>query len=245
MTAIVKDVVANVAIINQSTVVTDAQVYALTYSLQLLTRNDFYPAWGIMSHVYFLDKTAPLPKGDWSLVILDNADQAGALGYHDLTSDGFPLGKVFAKTTMDAGENWTVTASHELMEMLVDPYINLTIFNQTGNNTGQILPYEICDPVQGSNCTFTIAGLTMSNFVYPTWFEGFRPANSVKFDFMGVLTQPMQVYNEGYMSYYNVPNAAGWQQTFAMVKPNKNADHSAARKLLRKKPRDKWVKSKI
>jgi hypothetical protein len=236
----IKDVISNVAVINESTVVTDAQVYALTYSLQLLTQNDFYPAWGIKSHIYNLDKSKPLPKGHWALVILDNANQAGALGYHDLTNDGYPLGKVFAKTTMDAGENWTVTASHELLEMLADPYINLTTFNQTGNNSGRILPYEICDAVQGSNCTFRIEGLEMSNFVYPTWFEGFRPAKSCKFDFMGVLSEPFEIYHEGYISYFDVPNTRGWQQIFAKVAPNPKVGHSQARKLLRARPKKSW-----
>jgi len=50
-------------------------------------------------------------------VILDDSDQAGALGYHDLTSDGLPIGKVFAASDLKAGTSWTVTASHELLEM--------------------------------------------------------------------------------------------------------------------------------
>jgi hypothetical protein len=34
-------------------------------------------------------------SGSWWLVMLDDSDQAGALGYHDLTSDGLPLGNIF------------------------------------------------------------------------------------------------------------------------------------------------------
>jgi len=38
------------------------------------------------------------------MVFLDNADQPGALAYHDLTPDGLPLAKVFVKTTVDNGD---------------------------------------------------------------------------------------------------------------------------------------------
>ena len=54
----------------------------------------------------------------------DNPDQAGALGYHEITSQGTPLGKVFAKLDLQSGASWTVTLSHELLEMLADPWIN-------------------------------------------------------------------------------------------------------------------------
>lgn len=234
--------VPNVAIINESTVVSDQQVYALTYALQIQTQKDFAPLWGIPSKIYYLDKTKPVLAGHWMLVILDNADQANALGYHDLSSDFSPLGKVFAKTTIDAGENWTVTASHELLEMLVDPFINLTTFTQTGNNSGRIIPYEVCDAVQES--TFKINGIEVSNFVLPSWFEDFRQPNSVKFDFLGILTSPYQLAKGGYMSYFDVPNTKSWQQIFAdKFQTSSKVDHSAARKLLRGRPRKNWKKS--
>ena len=54
----------------------------------------------------------------------DNPDQAGALGYRELTSRGTPLGKVFAGLDLQSGASWTVTLSHELLEMLADPWID-------------------------------------------------------------------------------------------------------------------------
>ena len=55
---------------------------------------------------------------------MDDSDQAGALGYHDLTSAGLPMGKVFARTDLQNNLSWTVTVSHELLEILGDPMIN-------------------------------------------------------------------------------------------------------------------------
>ena len=40
------------------------------------------------------------------MVFLDNSDQAGALAYHDLTDEGWPISKVFVKTIV--GDNASV-----------------------------------------------------------------------------------------------------------------------------------------
>ena len=73
---------------------------------------------------------------------LDDSDQASALGYHDMTSEGLPLGKVFGTTNLKFGTNWTVTASHELLEMLGDPSINLTVFIQSNSAAGRLYAYD-------------------------------------------------------------------------------------------------------
>jgi hypothetical protein len=57
------------------------------------------------------------------MVFLDDADQPGALAY--LTPDGLPQSKVFVKTTLENNDLVSVSASHELVEMLVDPATNL------------------------------------------------------------------------------------------------------------------------
>src|SRR5262249_31056630 len=64
-------------------------------------------------------------KTGWAVVFLDDADQPGALAYHDLTPEGLPLSKVFVRTTIQNGDLVSVSASHELVEMLVDPAINM------------------------------------------------------------------------------------------------------------------------
>jgi hypothetical protein len=58
-------------------------------------------------------------------VYFDDADTAGALGYHDLTKDGQPVSKIFVKTTLQDNQLMSVTAAHELFEMVIDPIANL------------------------------------------------------------------------------------------------------------------------
>src|SRR5213075_1538064 len=55
----------------------------------------FVPVWGTPAR---LVKATGFRKGAWALALLDRADVANALGYHDLTPDGLPLSKVFVQT---------------------------------------------------------------------------------------------------------------------------------------------------
>src|SRR5271154_5703301 len=116
-----------ISVINASTVLNDNDIRPVIEALQQQVSDDFFPAWGVDAKLTFIP-TASAPPGDtWWLTILDDSDQAGALGYHDLTPDGLPLGKVFAATDLKYGNSWSVTASHELLEMLADPNINLSV----------------------------------------------------------------------------------------------------------------------
>jgi hypothetical protein len=113
-----------------------------------------------------LIKTTGSVKKAWAMVFMDNADQAGALAYHDLTPDGLPISKVFVKTPLH---------DHELVEMLVDPAINLMT---TGPDPKLMYAYESADPVEA--LTFEVNGIPMSDFVYPSYFEVFHKSGSAQ-----------------------------------------------------------------
>src|SRR5215510_1088015 len=154
-----------VAIWNQSTVLDDAVVSAAGPALQTQVHHDFAPVWGIDADVTFVPKAHRPAAGSWWLVVADNSDVAGALGYHELTEEGLPLGFVFAGTDQQNGLQWTVTASHELIEMLGDPDVNLYGFVQTGGNTGTFYAYELCDPCELDEQGYQINGVSVSDFV--------------------------------------------------------------------------------
>ena len=114
----------------------DAQVQSAVPDLQTQVRRDFAPAWGIDADLAFVPKGKKANPKSWWLVILDNSDQAGALGYHDINPKGRPIGKVFAATDLHYGNSWTITTSHELLEMLGDRTINDKAFSGDARLTG-------------------------------------------------------------------------------------------------------------
>lgn len=201
-----------VAIINASTILTNGEVEAALPALQTQVRRDFAPVWGVDADLTLVPKTQKPRPGSWWLSILDNTDQAGALGYHDLTSEGLPLGKVFAATDKQYGLSWTVTASHELLEMLGDPDVSLSAFVQTGNNTGSFYSYEVCDPCEVDEQGYMINGVKVSDFVYPSWFEAFRQPGSAQFDHQRQINAPLKLLPGGYCLVLDIPSGLGWYQ---------------------------------
>jgi hypothetical protein len=120
-------------------------------------------------------------------------DEASAEGYHDLTFHKQPVSKVFVKASLADDVPVSVTASHELFEMVIDPIANL--WAQKTQRTQ--FAYEMCDPVEED--TFMVNGIQMSNFVHPSWFEPFKHPRGTKFDHLGLLTKPFSMTKGGYM----------------------------------------------
>ena len=182
-------------------------------------------------------------------MVLDNSDVAGALGYHELTPEGLPLGFVFAGTDRQHGLQWTVTASHELLEMLGDPDVNLYGFVQTGGNTGTFYAYELCDPCEMDEQGYEINGVSVSDFVYPERFEGFRAPGSTRFDHSNLIDQPFKLLPGGYSIVLDVPSGFGWYQISEPVLPEARARKEqpplGSRRERRTRPRTQWGRSKL
>lgn len=215
-----------VAIINESTILTDAQVSAVLPALGTQVARDLAPAWmpkiqsligsvggmfwdGTLNLV-FVGKGASPPPGVWWQAILDNSDQADALGYHETTNEGLPIGKVFAKDAITDGVSWTVTASHELLEMLCDPSI-VTVAPLPMNAA---LAIEVGDPVEADEFGYSIDGVLVSDFVLPGYYPPWGSSGDTKWDYMGKLTGSYpQLLPGGYQSLYT--SGQGWTQTTA------------------------------
>ena len=195
--------VPKIACFNRATVPLGVRFDALIAAMQVYVDQCVAPVWGTQAK---LTKTTDFVKGAWAMVFLDDADQPGALAYHDLTPDGMPEGKVFVKTTIENGDLVSVSASHELVEMLVDPAINLMT---TGPDPKTIYAYESADPVEA--LSFPVNGIPMSDFVYPSYFEGFHRSGSVRFDFMKKVKKPFQILAGGYQIIFK---NGKWGQVF-------------------------------
>jgi len=195
--------VPTIACFNQATLDLGVDLDQLIAAMQVYIDKYVAPVWGTPAK---LVKSKGFVKGQWAMVFLDNADQPGALAYHDLTPSGLPLSKVFVKTTIKNGELVSVSASHELVEMLVDPAINLMT---TGPDPKLIYAYESADPVEA--LTFKVNGIPMSNFVYPSYFESFHKPNSVQFDQMKAVSKPFQILKDGYQIVFK---NGKWSQVY-------------------------------
>ncbi len=184
---------------------------ALVAAMQVFVDKQVAPVWGTPAK---LMKSTGYVKGAWAMVFLDDADQPGALAYHDLTPDGLPQAKVFVKTTLQNNDLVSVSASHELVEMLVDPAINLMT---TGPDPKIIYAYESADPVEA--LSFPVQGIRMTDFVYPAYFEDFHKPGSVRFDHLRKVNRPFQVLAGGYQIIFKNNK---WSEVYGSARKKKH-----------------------
>ncbi len=235
-----------VSVINSSTVLTDAQVKPVVDALQTQVHRDFAPPWGVDADLTFVPTGGQPAAGTWWLSILDDSDQAGALGYHDVTNDGLPLGKAFAGSDLKMGYVWSVTTSHELLEMLGDPEINLTVFDQPTADKGTLYAYEVCDACEADQFGYKIGEVLVSDFVYPAWFESSRKPGSAQFDFQKMINKPFELLKGGYIGAFNVRSGSGWTQiTKAGERKYEMRPRVGSRRERRRTPRDEWMTSSV
>jgi hypothetical protein len=178
-----------IAFVNLATASLGVDLGRLVSALDKQMRRDFVPIWGYPAKLYVTKKPKP---DEWQMVFLDDADAANALGYHDITKDGQPVSKVFVKTTVAAGQKVSVTASHELLEMMIDPGAQLW----AQNADGLFYAYEMCDAVEEEE--YEIDGVAVSDFVHPSFFEPWHVAGSIQFDHLGKVSRPFQTLTKGY-----------------------------------------------
>jgi hypothetical protein len=233
MAAFDRGQIPTITFINKATVALGVDLDDLISALQIFLDSYFTPVWGTPAKLVKSNKFLP---NAWAIVFLDSADVQGALGYHDLTSEGLPMSKVFVKTTLQVEQKVSVTTCHELAEMLVDPAINLCA---TGPKDW-IYAYETADAVEEEE--FLIDGIPMSDFVYPSYFEGFRKPGSTQFDYLKKVKRPFEILKGGYMPVFK---NGKWTQIFGSAAKKKNfqkEDRRGHRTCYRENPKMKCSK---
>src|SRR5712692_6656281 len=113
-----------IAVVNQSNDVTDADLTTWVNAIQRQLLEDMAPFWreAADANLMVVPSGESPPSDSWQVVIMENADVANDLGYHELTNFSLPLGKVFSETTRQNRQTISRVLSHEILEMVVDPF---------------------------------------------------------------------------------------------------------------------------
>jgi len=193
-----------IAILNQSTVVADADVATMAEAIATQIRADVAPVWDrAPATVVFCNSPSTVPAGAYGVAIVDTIqDQPqGVLGLHTEDQAAQMWGVVAAQPELANNAkvmtgDWSIssTLSHEVLEMFVDPNCNLW----ANDGKGSVYSLEVCDPVEAP--TYTVSGVSVSNFVTPSWFDPLAPATA-QFDKLGQLTAGFSIAAGGYMTY--------------------------------------------
>ncbi len=204
-----------ISVVNFTKTLKDEDVHAVIRAVNAQIALDFEPYWHMGARLRLegggsrLDRQAPRElRGDAILYLWDrHADVSDATGYHFANHHGLPFGFVFSQIAKELQEPWSVTLSHEALELIADPEANTMV---AGPHPGQrhryaFYWYEVCDPVQEE--TYRVQGVEVSNFVLPSYFSA-MPTPGGHNDFLGRRHKGKRlpafgVNPGGYLGYYD------------------------------------------
>lgn len=194
-----------VALIDQTNggVVPIAELEQYATALQQQVDNDLVSAWGVRADISALPTENPIPPGTWPIKIVDSIPGVG--GVH-LDENGQPYAEAVNGTEL------SIAISHELLEMLVDPWGNrLTPGPDIDPAAGGRQVYylvEVSDPCEVTS--YTIDGVQVSDFILPTFYD---PNANGPVDFRGTLAGPLPrpVPDGCYISWID-PQDGAWHQ---------------------------------
>ncbi len=213
-----------ISIVNFTDSLQDEEVQRVIRAINRQIAQDFEPYWSmgatlrLEGHGNTEDRQAPQElRGDAIIYLWDKAaDVPNAIGYHDRNNKGLPYGFVFTDIAKKVGEPWSVTLSHEALELIGDAEVNVLAAGPNPNDPRQAVYfwYEMCDAVQAES--YEIDGVAVSNFVLPLYFTVDSEDGS-RNDFLGSrhngkLLESFGVNPGGYVGFFNP--ATGENDTF-------------------------------
>ena len=201
-------IMRNVAVVSESERISFSELTRVSAALQKQAMRDLGPVWNIQATVDAFAELEDVPVGTWPIIIEEDIDVPGASGVHE-DSDGQPFSLV------TAGPGWSLTASHELVEMLVDPFgrrLTEGQSNKPGQGRVQFL-VEPCDPSEAVQFGYVISGVQVSDFYTPKYFSTvFNSAD--RYSHTGAIKRPRQVLKGGYLSWHDPVTDHWFQETF-------------------------------
>jgi len=189
-------------------------VQEVAAAINIQVMRDLPQYWNIAATVRALSDPKQIPPSVWPVFLVPKLPP-GEGGVH-LDRNNQPYSLVIAHRD---SADWTLDASHEIIEMLVDPAGNRMHTSRaievkgkrvvdTAGEYGYLV--EACDPCEDAKYGYTISGVTVSDFITPHFYDPMAVAGT-RYSFTGALTRPRQVLPGGYISFTN-PRSDRWEQ---------------------------------
>jgi len=189
------------------------QSVAAAINIQMI--RDLSQYWPVKATVRHLPDPKKLPAGVWPVRLVPEMPP-GQGGVH-MDDHHQPYAKVIARPEDD---HWTIDASHEILEMVVDPYgnklhhsrsIKITAHGTIEDATGGFdYLVEVADPCESAAHAYSIAGVAVSDFITPHFYDP-HSTPGTRYSFTGSIKAPRQILPGGYVTYLNHETQA-WEQ---------------------------------
>jgi len=199
----------HVALVPHDVAITTPELTRVAAALSKQVHKDFSPLWNVDATVDAFARLKDVPADYWPLIVVE--DVKGAAGYHQ-DKHGQPY------SLIEFGPDWSMTASHECLEMLADPFgrrlRSAMLLDQAVKlgMTPRRVRYivEVCDPSESGAAGYQVNGVLVSDFYTPNFFDPVASAG-VRYSFTGKVQKPRQVLKDGYISWHD-PVDGHWYQ---------------------------------
>ncbi|MCA1579908.1 MAG: hypothetical protein LC796_00670 [Acidobacteria bacterium] len=233
-----------ISVINHTKDIPDEEIHHALRAINRQIEFDFRPYWSLGATLRLEGKSGSRPnretlsdmRGDAVLYLWDDVDVDDALGYHERNHRGIPFSFVFTRLAKELKESWTVTLSHEAIELIGDPEVNLLVQGPHPRTGHEVFHwYELCDAVQAES--YKIDEVDVSNFVLPLYFTS-TEERAGRNDFLGrpgahgKTLESFKVKEGGYIGFFDPEKKDN--DTFAMAGDKEAERRKEAKERLQK-----------
>jgi hypothetical protein len=217
----------HVAIVSLTREVSTTSLLQAAAAVQKQITRDFTPFWGLQATVDAFDDLRSVPSDYHPVVVFaDSAELIGQLEFavgaeytarlvDDFERDrlsGLHLNAFTRQpfALVEASDAWSVTLSHEVLEMIADPFGNRLIGAAHPLDPELRVKYllEVCDPCQA--VWYPVNGVPVADFYTPRYFDPVRVDRS-RYSFTGALEHPLQILEGGYLSWIDPMDSGLYQ----------------------------------
>jgi hypothetical protein len=217
----------HIAIVSLTSEVSMRSLLQATAALQKQVTRDFQPIWGFPATVDAFEGLQSVPNDYHPVVLFGDVDELAdsiiaTLGAQPAMRllDAFETGSIsgihlnaltrqpFALVSVS--DPWTVVLSHEVLELLADPWGNHLVAAPHPIHPAQRVKYliEICDPCQSR--WYPINGVPVSDFYTPRYFDPVG-VPGLRYSFTGSIERPRQILEGGYLTFLDPADSVLYQ----------------------------------
>ncbi|HET6246629.1 MAG TPA: hypothetical protein VFE47_02935 [Tepidisphaeraceae bacterium] len=206
--------VIQVGLVDKGSGLDPSLVQAAAAALNIQVMRDLPQYWNVSATVRYLPDPKKIPVGVWPVFLVPRLPP-GEGGVH-LDKKNQPYSLVIGTP---GNNDWTIDASHETIEMLVDPSGNRMQTSRAieieGNGVQDAVGefgylVEACDPCEANQYAYSIQGIAVSDFITPHFYDPVATSGT-RYSFGGNIQRPRQILPGGYISFTN-PSANDWEQ---------------------------------
>ena len=218
-----------VAIYDETKKIKFTDLQDVAKAIQQQVSNELKADWGVNAEIVAYSNVESIPYHAWGVTIKNKLD-IDVYGYHFVDDNGKPY------AVLQYRDDWTLTLSHEIVEMLCNPNgdrlmssENFFCCSDCAEGKGEcenIVPaevngvkevlVEVSDPSQAPNFGYYLTvgsrKVLVSDYYLPSFFTDTLAIKGKKYSRTGAITRPKQILEGGYVSFKN--RTGEWWQAF-------------------------------